>query len=105
MSSYYTDTLYPLQDKILSVISRDEPKDVVDIWILAKNNKIDWPQVFQSVSSKAAGIFPPEVAQKLLSLPLELLDQIKWVEGQKPNSSHFLKELNQICDAMLVVKL
>lgn len=90
-----------LSNKITAITSRDEPKDVVDIWVIAKNDQIDWPKIYQAANSKAVGIFPPDVAQKLLSLPLELLDQIKWIEGQKPDSTKFIEELNQICNQML----
>lgn len=90
-----------LSNKITAITSRDEPKDVVDIWIIAKNSQIDWPKIYQAANSKAVGIFPPDVAQKLLFLPIELLDQIKWVEGQKPNPNSFSEQLNQICNQML----
>ncbi|EKD79898.1 MAG: hypothetical protein ACD_40C00268G0004 [uncultured bacterium] len=90
-----------LSNKITAITSRDEPKDVVDIWIIAKNNEIDWPKIYQAANSKAVGIFPPDVAKKLLSLPIELLEQIKWIDGQKPDSQNFVEALNQICNVML----
>ncbi|MDO8609817.1 MAG: nucleotidyl transferase AbiEii/AbiGii toxin family protein, partial [bacterium] len=31
-----------LSNKLSALISRDEAKDVVDIWVIAKNSKIDW---------------------------------------------------------------
>lgn len=92
-----------LSNKITAIISRDEPKDVVDIWIIAKNTQVDWPKIYQAANSKAVGIFPPDVAQKLLSLPSELLDQIKWVDSQKPDPIKFIEELNQICNQMLQI--
>jgi len=90
-----------LSNKITAITSRDEPKDVVDIWIIAKNTQIAWPRIFQAANSKAVGIFPPDVVQKLLSLPIELLDQIKWIDGQKPSPKIFMEELNEICNQML----
>ncbi len=35
-----------LSNKLSALISRDEAKDVVDIWIIAKNNRIDWKDIF-----------------------------------------------------------
>jgi predicted nucleotidyltransferase component of viral defense system len=90
-----------LSNKISAIISRDEPKDVVDIWIIAKNNNINWPKVFQSVGSKAVGIFPPEVAKRLADFPSELLKTIKWVGAKQPKAEQFNREVNEICDAML----
>ena len=92
-----------LSNKITAITSRDEPKDVVDIWVIAKNNQIDWPKIYQAANSKAVGIFPPDVAQKLLSLPPELLVQIKWIDDQKPSPKQFMDELNQICNDMMQI--
>lgn len=90
-----------LSNKLSAVISRDEPKDIVDIWVISKNIRVNWPATFQAAGSKAAGIFPPNVAQRISDFPLELLERIKWVEDKKPNSAQFKEELNRICDAML----
>lgn len=93
-----------LSNKLSAVISRDEPKDIIDIWVISKNIQVNWPATFQAVGSKAVGIFPPDVAQRLADFPMQLLDRIKWVVGKKPNIPQFRMELNQICDAMLKVK-
>lgn len=92
-----------LSNKISALISRDEPKDVVDIWIIAKNKKIDWKKIFISVDSKAVGIFPPEVCKRLTEFPTELLDRIKWVE-KSPNKDLFKKDIENTCDLILQVK-
>jgi len=93
-----------LSNKLSAIISRDEPKDVVDIWVIAKNTPINWPQVFQAVGSKAVGIFPPDVAKRLAEFPIELVEIIKWVEGKQPEAEEFKKDLGDICDAMLRVE-
>lgn len=69
-----------LSNKLTALISRDEPKDVVDIIVIAENKQIDWKKIFTDANSKAVGIFPPMVAQRLESFPLELMAKIKWVE-------------------------
>ena len=93
-----------LSNKLSALIGRDEPKDVVDIWVIAVHKKIDWKEMFESANSKAVGIFPPEVAQKLVDFPLELLDVIKWVKGKRPDLDKFRQDRDRICDAMLLVK-
>mgnify|MGYP001606247119 FL=1 len=85
-----------LSNKISAVIGRDEPKDVVDIWIIAVNEKIDWKKIFLSVNSKAVGIFPPLIAERLDTFPVNLLDKINWVEGRKPVRDKFLKDIQKI---------
>lgn len=93
-----------LSNKLSALISRDEAKDVVDIWIIAKNSKTDWKEVFLSTNSKAVGIFPPDIAKRLVEFPIVLLDRIKWVESKKPDINDFQTDLNSICDSLLATK-
>lgn len=90
-----------LSNKISALISRDEPKDVVDIWVIATSQKIDWKQIFVDVSSKAVGIFPPVIAERLDTFPLELLDKIIWVNEKSPDKVAFKDELAKIIEAIL----
>lgn len=93
-----------LSNKVSAVVSRDEPKDIVDIWIISKNAKVDWQGIFQAVGSKAFGIFAPDVARRLTDFPMEWLGRIKWVEDKQPDPEQFRKDINDICDAMLKLK-
>ena len=90
-----------LSNKLSAIISRDEPKDVVDIWVISKNTFVKWPEVFQAVGSKAVGIFPPDVAKRLTESPVKLLEIIKWTDGKRPTAAQFEKDLGEICDAIL----
>ena len=89
-----------LSNKLSALISRDEPKDVVDIWIIAKNISVDWPKMFQDANSKAAGIFPPEVAKKLTEFPTTMLEKIKWINDQ-PEAQVFSADITNICNSIL----
>lgn len=93
-----------LSNKVSAIISREEPKDVVDIWIIAKNMNINWKQIFVDVSSKAVGIFPPNIAEKLDTFPLELLDKIKWDEKAKPSKEMFKQDIDKIISDILNTK-
>lgn len=93
-----------LSNKLSALISRNEAKDVVDIWIIAKNNKINWKDIFLSANSKAVGIFPPDIARRLIEFPIELLERIKWAENKKPAINNFQTDLNLICDSLLATK-
>ncbi len=90
-----------LSNKISALVSRDEPKDVVDIWTIARSQKVDWKQIFVDVSSKAVGIFPPGIAERLETFPLELLDKIVWVDEKVPDKEIFKVGLQNIIDTML----
>jgi len=59
------------------LISRDEAKDVVDIWVIAK---------------------------RLIEFPIKLLERIKWVKGKKPAINDFHTDLNSICNSLLATK-
>lgn len=92
-----------LSNKLSALISRDEPKDVVDIWAIATNEIIDWREIFTSANSKAVGIFPPEVAKRLSKFPTDLLQLIKWTDDNSPQSDRFKKDIEKICDEMLKI--
>jgi len=66
-----------LSNKLSALISRDEAKDVVDIWVIAK---------------------------RLIEFPIELLERIKWVKGKKPAINDFHTDLNSICNSLLATK-
>jgi len=85
-----------LSNKVSAIIGRDEPKDIADIWIIAINEKIDWKKIFLSANSKAIGVFPPLVAERLDTFPVNLLDKINWVKGKKPTKERFLKDVQKI---------
>jgi predicted nucleotidyltransferase component of viral defense system len=92
-----------LANKIMAVTSRDEAKDIVDIWVIAKNISINWKEIFVDASSRAAGIFPPMVAERLNDFPIELLKRIKWKEEKEPNASDFQRDIQIIIDSILSI--
>jgi predicted nucleotidyltransferase component of viral defense system len=96
------NTLNILSNKLSAIIGRDEPKDVVDIWVIAKSGGIDWKHMFTDVGHKASGIFPPEVVRKLETMPLEMLDRIAWVEP-RPSYDSISDDIKRICDEILTV--
>lgn len=89
-----------LSNKLSALISRDEPKDVVDIWIIATHEQINWIDIFTDVNSKAVGIFPPQVVERLKEFPASLLKQIKWIDAA-PDSTHFQADITRICHDIL----
>lgn len=90
-----------LSNKLSAIMGRDEPKDIIDIWIITKNIQIDWPLIFKDANNKAVGIFPPEIAKQLLEFPLSLLEIIRWIPDQKPSTLDFKNDLTNICNQIL----
>lgn len=66
-----------LAHKLCSLTGRDEPKDVVDIWAITRENDIDWEEIYTEAQSKAAGVYPPAVAPKIDNIPERMLERIK----------------------------
>ncbi len=92
-----------LANKLTALLGRDEPKDVVDIWALSLKYDFNWEGIFTAANSKAVGVFPPEVAQKLASFPRELLNVIKWTEHSEPQIQVFNQQLEHLISKILRV--
>ncbi len=89
-----------LANKITAIMSRDEPKDVADIWVICQNQKTDWQKVFTDATSKAAGIIPPYIGERLESFPADWISQIDW-EMEQPTSEKFHRDLVEIANQIL----
>ena len=88
-----------LSNKITAFKDRDETKDMVDIREIAMSIKPDWKMIFEAAGSKAAGVFPPAIAEKMDMFDLENLNKINWIK--KPDKDVFKRDLQQIIADML----
>lgn len=78
----------------LAAIFRFEPKDVVDVWIIARHRAFHWQELIQEAKAKELGVEPVALYQILTSFPTKELSVIKWV---KPvDTEIFKQELHQI---------
>jgi hypothetical protein len=68
-----------LANKFCAVLDRDEIKDVVDILYITRAYEINFVEMFVYANSKAAGIFPPYVAERLYNINWQDLQDIKWI--------------------------
>ena len=66
-----------LANKIAAVF-RFEPKDVADIWVMARNRSFDWREVITDAMRKEGGIDPVVLHGILRSVPREELAQVAW---------------------------
>ena len=69
-----------LSNKITSLRDRDEPKDFADILFINYHTDINWEQIFTASLSKAAGIFPPVIAEVIDQFDLAKLDILQWIQ-------------------------
>ncbi len=89
-----------LSNKLTSVISRDEPKDVFDIFAIYKYAKIDWEKALECAHKKAA-FGNEELLVKLRTFPKELLSKLniidkKSIEEINENYSDFILGIEKL---------
>jgi len=93
------DSVQNILSNKLSAVFRYEAKDIVDIWVIAKNKKFEWMSVVQEAKTKEAGTDPIVLFNILRSFPENMLSEIKWTSPVQPEI--FKKELNRIADDIL----
>lgn len=98
--------LYGKIDNVMNILSnkvtalyRLEPKDIADIWIIAKNESFSWEEIIGQAKEKEAGINPLQVSEIIREFPLEYIHSIKW--KKKIDEKKFIAELNTIARNIL----
>jgi hypothetical protein len=66
-----------LTNKLTAVVGRDEPKDVFDIYSLARHYSFNWLSVFGEAKNKAT-INEIEVEQRIKSFPVYFFQNADW---------------------------
>lgn len=116
MNSFKKDytKLYLLQDKsndtplnilsykLTAIVGRDEPKDIFDIIHLSLYYSFNWLHIFEHAKQKAV-INELDVEQRLISFPVEWLENVNWLNAPMDLEST-KKILYQIADDFLLGK-
>lgn len=87
-----------LSNKITAIF-RFEPKDVADIWVIAKNQNFDWKIIIKEAKTKEAGVEPEVIFNILKSFPIEQLNLVKWV--LMPNFNSIQDDIGRMADDIL----
>src|SRR5207247_5934950 len=69
-----------LANKVTAAIDRNEPKDLADIWGLCCKMSLPLKPAIHDASSKAAGIFPADLARVLCSAKAEGWQVVQWID-------------------------
>jgi hypothetical protein len=86
-------------NKISALLDRDEPKDVADIYWLCCREGLDVTSAIEHAGGKAAGVFPPLVAERLTAALQSGVPKVFWV--QEPEPVRFTSELQQAIQQIL----
>lgn len=62
----------------MAAVFRYEPKDLADIWVMARNRAFDWREVISEALRKEGGIDPVILHGILRSVPREELARVAW---------------------------
>jgi hypothetical protein len=90
-----------LANKLTALITREEPKDLADVWGFCCQMKLSLEAAITGAQGKAAGIFPADLARVLLSASKTDFDLIRWIKP--PGEDEFIKDLHQLGEKLLLI--
>ena len=88
-----------LANKITAAIDRREPKDMADIWGLCLKMRLSLIGAVTDAKSKAAGIFPADLARTLCSVDRSDWEAVLWIDP--PDPDQFLRDLQHLGEQLL----
>lgn len=74
-----------LANKVTAALDRQEPKDFADIWGFCKINGLSLTEAIENADSKAAGVFPADLARLLCSVTEADYGVIRWQNPPPPD--------------------
>jgi hypothetical protein len=89
-----------LANKLTSIIGRDEPKDLFDIFQISCNYDFNWREIFYHAKQKVV-INELDVEERLISFPVEWLQDVKWLDT-RPDIGLIQTAMRQIADDFLL---
>jgi len=90
-----------LANKVTAIIDRQEPKDMADIWGFCCKMGLSLSSAISDAHSKAAGIFPADIARVLCSVTKADWEAVRWIEP--PPVETYLKDLKNLGDSLIIL--
>jgi predicted nucleotidyltransferase component of viral defense system len=91
-----------LANKVTALLSREEPKDLADIWGFCCQKRLSIRDAITDAQSKAAGVFPADLGRVLCSVQKEDWESVRWI--QAPPVETFISQLNELGESLLLIK-
>ena len=91
-----------LDNKLTAVVDRREPRDLADIWGFCGRLGLSCEAALEDAQSKAAGLFPADVARTLLSVTEDDWRLVRWSEA--PDPARFIADLQALGERLLLVR-
>ncbi len=91
-----------LANKITALIGREEAKDLADIWGFCCQMGLPIAGTIEGAQSKAAGVFPADLARVLCSVTHNDWSLVRW--NQAPEAEKFIADLRELGERLLLVK-
>lgn len=91
-----------LANKITALLDREEPKDMADIWGFCYQMGLSIKDAITQAESKAAGVFPADLARLLCSATESDWTSIRWINP--PPVEVFLSQLNKLGEGLLLIR-
>lgn len=89
-----------LANKVTAAIDRQEPKDLADIWGFSCKMGVSLISAITDAHSKAAGIFPADLARVLCTATKSDWEAIRWIEA--PSADKFLDDLQKLGESLII---
>ncbi|MFZ1755548.1 MAG: nucleotidyl transferase AbiEii/AbiGii toxin family protein [Caldilineaceae bacterium] len=89
-----------LANKVTALIDREQPKDLADIWGFCTKMALSLESAIEGADSKAAGIFPADLARVLCSATADDWRLIRWISA--PDVKQFLTDLRRIGEELIL---
>lgn len=89
-----------LANKVSAALDRNEPKDLADIWGFCVALGLSLPRAITDASSKAAGIFPADLARVLLGATAADHGMVLWIK--QPPVERYLRDLRDLGEKLIL---
>lgn len=90
-----------LANKVTALLDRQEPKDLADIWGFCQKMGLSLSSAIENAESKAAGVFPADLARLLCSAREDDWAAVRWITP--PSVDIYLAQLYELGEKLLLI--